>query len=152
MDDHDCALWKIDINECNYNLPRMWREKLDEHHAYFFTLQMLEELRIENLTDYDKQAINTEKGIPGVILVEPPSIDMRIVNQYSYFSIIPSGITEMDTYLSDNTTNSVKYIISKDLRWKIRDLLDCLNISERMMYPGLDGLCTWLKRHYYVIS
>lgn len=46
--------------------------------------------------------------------------------------------------------HTVKYIIDKSLRWKIRDMLDRMNINERMIYPGLDGLSAWLKRHYYV--
>lgn len=46
--------------------------------------------------------------------------------------------------------NTVKYIISRDIRWEIRDLLDQFNISERIIYPGLDGLSRWIGRHYYV--
>ena len=38
----------------------------------------------------------------------------------------------------------------KELRWQARDLLDQLNISDRIVYPRLDGLSKWLARHYYV--
>ena len=40
--------------------------------------------------------------------------------------------------------------IKKELRWRLRDMLDQLNINERIVYPGLDGLSAWLARYYYV--
>lgn len=55
----------------------------------------------------------------------------------------------MEDYLAD-TENTVKYIIDKSLRWDLRDVLDQLNMNERMIYPGLDGIAKWLARHYYV--
>lgn len=52
----------------------------------------------------------------------------------------------------DETQNTVKYIISTDLKWRIRDMLDQMNINERILFPGLDGITSWMKRHYYVRS
>ena len=105
---------------------------------------MLEQLS-QNLSDYDNDMKNN-----AIVLIEPPSIDPRIINQYSYFSIIPKDIDDIEDFLDKKTNNTVKYIISKDVRWQIRDMLDHMNISERIVYPGLDGLSQWLKRHYYV--
>ena len=31
-------------------------------------------------------------------------------------------------------------------------MLDQFNISERVLYPGLDGLSKWIARHYYVMD
>ena len=56
----------------------------------------------------------------------------------------------VEDFLAANTENTVKYVIKKELRWRIRDMLDQLNINERTVYPGLDGLSKWLARHYFV--
>ncbi len=56
----------------------------------------------------------------------------------------------IEGFLDAHTDNTVQYIIKKEIRWQIRDMLDHQNISERIVYPGLDGLSRWLGRHYYV--
>ena len=52
--------------------------------------------------------------------------------------------------MDKHTDRTVRFIIKKEIRWQVRDLLDQLNISERIVYPGLDGLSQWLARHYFV--
>ena len=66
------------------------------------------------------------------------------------FSVIPMGMTDIEGFLDAHTKNTVKYVIDRNLRWRVRDMLDSLNISERLLYPGLDGLSKWIARHYYV--
>ena len=105
---------------------------------------MLDEL-VENLEEYDN-----EMGKKSMVLIEPPSIDQRIINQYSYFSMIPSKMNDIEQFLDNETDNTTKYVIDKKLKWRIRDMLDQMNINERITYPGLDGLTMWIKRHYYV--
>lgn len=144
MSENDGVLWKIDISEINNLLPNKYKEMLNKENAYLFTVDMLKELELD-LDRYDIDMSNKS-----FVLLEPPSIDQRIINQYSYFSVVPMGINNFELFLDQYTQNSVKYIINKDLKWRIRDMLDQLNINERTMYPGLDGLSSWLKRHYYV--
>ena len=55
----------------------------------------------------------------------------------------------IEAFLS-TTNNTVKYVIDKSLKWRIRDMLDQMNINERTIYPGIDGIAQWLARHYYV--
>lgn len=144
MDQHNCVVWKIDIEELNSLLPLKYKETLEKEKAYLFTVDMITSL-VETIECYDDDMNNK-----GMVLIEPSSIDQRIINQYSYFAIIPSEITNIEEFLDKYTSNTVKYIIDKNMRWRIRDMLDQLNINERIMFPGLDGLSSWLKRHYYV--
>lgn len=144
MDRHDGVVWKIDIEEVNGLLPAKYRDVLDAESAHLCTIDMLERLA-KSMDDYDKDMLDQ-----ALVLLEPLSIDQRIINQYSYFSITPQKVSCMEYFLASNTHKTVRYVLDKSLRWHIRDMLDQANINERTMYPGLDGLTLWLKRHYFV--
>jgi hypothetical protein len=60
------------------------------------------------------------------------------------------GIENIEGFLEEYTEDTVKYVIDRKLRWRVRDMLDALNMSERIVYPGLDGLSKWIARRYYV--
>ena len=53
-----------------------------------------------------------------------------------------------------NVGRHVKEFNYRDLepsyRWHLRDAFDQMNINERMIYPGLDGVARVGGRHYYV--
>lgn len=142
MDKHDGQIWKVDINEINSLLPEEYKKMLEKEDAYLFTDDML---KGESLKKYDKAMENH-----AMAFMEPPSIDQRIINQYALFSIVPSGITDIEAFFSEYTHHTVRYVIDKSIRWEVRDFLDRININERTVYPGLDGISAWLKRHYYV--
>lgn len=153
MENSDCVIWQIDIDEINSLLPTKYQKKLIEENAHLMTTIMLDELLPgENaVSKYD-----SDMSAQAFVLLEPPSIDQRIINQYSYFSVIPSRIENGDdekgieNFLEKYTTQTIKYTIDSDIKWQIRDMLDNININERIAFPGLDGLSKWLTRHYYV--
>jgi len=54
----------------------------------------------------------------------------------------------LDQWLMHHPDIWRKIIIPADLKWELRDKLDQANITERVLFPGLDGLSCWLKRQY----
>ena len=82
------------------------------------------------------------------VFLEPSAIDQRIVNQYAVFSMLSNPNASMEHWLPGKEIRYYKIIIPSELKWEIRDKLDQSNINERILFPGLEGLATWLKRHY----
>ena len=144
MDQHDAAVWKIDIPDMKKHLPDEYRKVLDDAHSTVYTMDQLDQVTGGSLDKYDN-----DMGTSGMVILEPPSMDQRVANQYSFFSVVPSEFEDVDGFLK-GTENTVKYVISKDIRWHLRDALDQMNINERMIYPGLDGVAKVEGRHYYV--
>lgn len=144
MDSHDCVVWRIDVNELHAMLPPKYQAVMEREQTTVFSVKMLQEA-CEGPGEYDRDMMGN-----AMLIVEPPSIEQRIINQYSFFSIVPMDMEDVERFLEERTQQTVRFIIRKELRWKVRDLLDQLNISERIVYPGLDGLSRWLARHYYV--
>ena len=144
MEAHDCMVWRIDINEMYSLLPDNYQAVVNKNQSTIFSVDMLGEIT-GSLQQYDK-----DMGDQSMIIIEPPSINSRIVNQYSFFSLVPMDMEDIEDFLDKRTENTVRYIIKKELRWRVRDMLDQLNMSERIVYPGLDGLSAWIARHYYV--
>ena len=144
MDSHDCVVWRIDMNEQIAHLPEKYRAAVGKQQTTLFSVQMLNSIT-DSLYQYDE-----DMGDRSMVIIEPPSTNDRIIMQYSFFSVIPMGMSDIEGFLNDHTKNTAKYVIDRRLRWRVRDMLDSLNISERLLYPGLEGLSKWIARHYYV--
>ena len=56
--------------------------------------------------------------------------------------------TFLRTFSSQCPGLVLRIVIDAAAKPEIRDMLDQNNISERTMFPGLPGLCDWLKRYY----
>ena len=143
MDAHDCVVWRIDMNEQIDHLPEKYRLAIGREQSTLFSVDMLTKIT-DSLYQYDE-----DMGDRSMVIIEPPSTNDRIITQYSFFSAIPTGM-DIEKFLDERTDKTVKYVIDRNLRWRVRDMLDSLNISERLFFPGLDGLSKWIARHYYV--
>ncbi len=145
MESHDCMVWRIDMAELVSLLPERYRDYVNQKQTTIFSVDMLKEITGNSLTRYDEDMKDR-----AMVIIEPPSMNPRIINQYSFFSVVPMDIVDIEEFLEKRTQHTVKYVIDASLRWRVRDMLDQLNISERIVYPGLDGLSKWIARHYYV--
>ena len=140
--DIDGVIWAVNYLKVHQLLPEKLRIKLDNEGANVFTVEMLSETvrSLEELAELSHRDF--------AIFFEPPSIDDRIINQFGFFSVMSDPERTLDTWLKDNPDLWRRVIIPAGLKWEIRDKLDQANITERVLFPGLDGLSSWLRRHY----
>ena len=99
---------------------------------------------IESVGDLSFSDIPTKENY--LLFYEPPAIDDRIINQYGIFSLPNNPTIAIDDLLDEKYF--IKYIIPKELKPRLRDELDQLNVNERTLFPDLKGITKWLSRHY----
>jgi hypothetical protein len=140
--DADAAIWCVDYSETNRLLPSRLRKMLDRDEANIFTTDLLSQVAT-SLEELDALADDRF-----VVFFEPPSLDERIVNQFALFSLPSDATLALEELLREHESMSRRIIIPAALKWEIRDKLDQANITERVLFPGLDGLSAWLKRYF----
>lgn len=140
--DVDGAIWAIDFVRAHGLLPDGLRRMLEEEGSQVFTVEMLEHAA-PKLAKFGALAPDEF-----LLFFEPPSLDDRIVNQFALFSVMSRPTGSLDTGLKGHPELCRKVVIPRELKWEVRDKLDQANITERVLFPGLDGLARWLKRYY----
>ena len=148
--DKEGVLWMVNFDWSRHYMPEVFQRALGKHYALTFSVEMLEE--DEDLKDPFSFERTEATQIPFVMFFEPPSLDPRIVNQWGLFSFMNRIELRLDEWLANvalkNAKMVRKLIIDANAKWEIRDKLDGMNLTERVIMPGLDGLSTWLKRWY----
>ena len=139
--DEDGAIWMVDFVKTNRLLPKRLRKAVDEQGMNALSAELLGEAA-PTLSQFDRL------GEDFVVFFEPPALDERIVNQYALFSLMPSAHARMDEWLERHSGLCRRIVLPAALKWEVRDKLDQANITERVLFPGLDGLATWLRRYF----
>jgi len=139
----DGVLWCLDHVRAQDCLPPALRNALAREGSEVFTTEML---AAEARTLEQLDALGAAS--PFVVFLEPPSLDERIVNQFALFSLMSGAGTGLDAWLATRPDLCRRIVVPADLKWEVRDKLDQLNITERVLFPGLDGLSRWLTRYY----
>lgn len=143
--DLDGVIWAVNYVKAHELLPQFIRDRLEEEGANVMTLSLMNE-SINSLVALDRLGI--QSGDKVVIFFEPPAIDDRIINQFAFCSVMSDATMVLEDWLETHPALARKIVIPASLKLEIRDKLDQANVNERVLFPGLDGLSRWLKRHY----
>src|SRR6266513_5195675 len=132
----------VDYVRTQQQAPARLREVLGAQEMNVFTAELLADVArglqdLEGLADDDY-----------VLFLEPPSLNERIVNQYALFALMSRPEARLDEWLEPRLELARRFVIPADLKWEVRDKLDQANVTERVLFPGLDGLSRWLARYY----
>lgn len=142
--DEDGVIWCVDYSRTNQLLPDRLKQILSDEGSDVFTAEMLGRASA-TLQGFDRLS---ESDF--VAFFEPPSLDDRIVVQFALFSLVSNPRLSLDAWLAEHPGSARRLIIPAAVKWEIRDKLDQANITERVLYGGLDGLSAWLKRYYTI--
>ncbi len=140
--DRDGVIWCLDVTFFNRFLPENLNKRLRDTGSNIFSVGMLE----KSAPDFKAMQALSEK--PYALFFEPSSMIDRIANQYALFSVVSDPSVYLSDIIRQNNIPYRRIIIPKEIKLEIRDKLDYINISERLIYPGLDGICKWITRRY----
>jgi hypothetical protein len=140
------VIWCVDaIALRDLLLPRKVSAPLRSAPAAVYDVRLLSE-SFPRLTNFD--SLKEEV----CVFFEPPSIDSRIAAQFGILSAMNGPGLSHDHYFRKKILLLPKLVhrvvITAAAKSEIRDMLDQNNINERMLFPGMPGLCDWLKRYY----
>jgi hypothetical protein len=143
----DGVVWMVNYQDLHKaTLPSSVLAHLKRTNTWIFTADILKAC-YPTLGDFETNAAGD--GDASALFFEPPSIDQRIFNQFGYFSVANVASLSLDTILDSYPTVAThQVVVPAKLKWEIRDKLDQSNISERVLFPGLDGIAAWLARYY----
>ena len=83
-------------------------------------------------------------------MIEPPSLDARIVAQAATFTLCTDTSRPFDAFLEEHGLASAltKLIIPAGAVQRVRDQLDLASVDERRLFPDLDGVAAAIRRYY----
>lgn len=83
-------------------------------------------------------------------MLEPPSLDARIVAQAAVFTLCSDKSRSFDAFLDERGLSPAltKFVIPAQHVARVRDQLDTVGMDERRLFPDVDGLAAELRRYY----
>lgn len=140
--DVDGVIWAVNYKRVHEHLPQPLTAELEREGSDVFTVEMLAKVA------GSLEAFDALDATDFVTFFEPPSLDERIINQHALFSTMSNAQGRLRQWLEAHPDMYRRIVIPAELKWEVRDKLDQANVTERVLFPGLDGLSSWLKRQY----
>jgi hypothetical protein len=140
--DEDGMVLAVDTFKARNFVPPKVKTVISREATGVFSIEMLDELA-SSLAEFDRLDRS-----PFVVFLDPPALDARLVNQFAAFSVMNDAGAYLEDWIDHHPALRRRIVIPAALKWEVRDKLDQANVAERMLFPGLDGLCRWLTRYY----
>ena len=141
--DHPRAIWRLDWQRVHrhFKLPPLALQ-IEDLDAVFGEKQS------HSLSP--AKLFSTREHRTFACMIEPPSLDDRIVAQSATFTLCSTTCASFDRFLEDLELGDalVKYIIPVEDIGRFRDQLDMVGIDERRLFPDLDGVARAIQRYY----
>ena len=141
--DHSArAVWRLDWKKvhCAFGFPEL-----------ALLIQDLDELfvkggRFSPWTLFSRD----RKEKPFACMIEPPSLDARIVAQAAVFTLCSDKSQPFDSFLEEHGLGDAltRFVIPAERTGRIRDQLDLASVDERRLFPDLDGVAAQMRRYY----
>jgi hypothetical protein len=139
--DDDGEIWCVDRLKTIELLPKRFKDMLGEQGGFCFSIETLKG-HFKSLPDFD--CVDSDC----LLFIEPPSVDTRIINQFSVFSVMTNPESRTDSFLAEHPGVYCKIIIPHSLKKEILERLFIMNISARTVYPDLGGLTKMLGWYF----
>lgn len=83
-------------------------------------------------------------------LIEPPSLDTRLVTQAAVFTLSSTKTMSFEHFLAKHGLEKTltRFVIAASEVGRLRDQLDLVGMDERRLFPDLDGVAASLRRYY----
>jgi hypothetical protein len=83
-------------------------------------------------------------------LIEPPSVDTRLVTQSAVFTLSSDKTLSFDRFLAKHGLDKhlTRFVIGANDVARMRDQLDLVGMDERRLFPDLEGVAASLRRYY----
>jgi hypothetical protein len=137
----DRIIWKLD-----------W-QKMHEHFGLkpvAFLVEDLDETIRERGCGSFWEFLNAKEQELFACLLDPPSVTDRLSVQSGTFTLCSVKNRTFDEILRESGLGSAltRFVIPGERVDYIRDQLDLCTITERRLFPGLDGIAAELRRYY----
>jgi len=87
---------------------------------------------------------------PFACMLEPPSLDARIIAQSAVFTLSSDKTQSFDGFLERHGLSDAltRFVIPAPEVSRVRDQLDLVGMDERRLFPDLDGVAARMRRYY----
>jgi hypothetical protein len=141
--DRDGIVWCVSRVDTLDALPDLLKGHLDSQSAKMFLLETLRTAFPSGLRQFDSDV--SEEAL---IWFEPPSLSPRIVHQFALFSMMAGVGSDHWDWLEKHPEFHWGVPVPASLKKEIRQRLQVMNVTERTIYQGLEGIARWLGSFY----